>query len=348
MENLQIEYLPINKLKPYPNNPRNNTDAIEAVANSIKEFGFKSPIILDKDNIIVCGHTRYEASKRLRLKEVPVIYADDLTDEQVKAFRLADNKTAELSDWDFDTLDDEINSITDINMSDFGFEILDEADLEIEHERQADIVQGRVENILNLGIGEYEGTGQYDIPILQPVYELPEIKEWIPFNYVLSDKDPEGKAVHFFVDDYQFERLFRNPEKYVEKLRRYVCVATPDFSPYADMPQACQIYNHYRKHWVGAYLQDKGLTVIPTIRASRDDRSLEWYLDGEPEGGIVMISAMWTKGDNESLEYFRREYGTMYEKLKPCKVFLYGNDAIEGLEGNIENLKSFTQKRWDK
>lgn len=346
MENLQIEYLPINKLKPYPNNPRNNTDAIEAVANSIKEFGFKSPIILDKDNIIVCGHTRYEASKRLRLKEVPVIYADDLTDEQVKAFRLADNKTAELSDWDFDTLDDEINSITDINMSDFGFEILDEADLEIEHERQADIVQGRVENILNLGIGEYEGTGQYDIPILQPVYELPEIKEWIPFNYVLSDKDPEGKAVHFFVDDYQFERLFRNPEKYVEKLSRYVCVATPDFSPYADMPQACQIYNHYRKHWVGAYLQDKGLTVIPTIRASLDERSLEWYLDGEPEGGIVMISSMWT-GDEESREYFMTEYNTMFDKLNPCKVFLYGRE-IEGLRGNIEHLKTFTAKKWGK
>ena len=119
----KIEYISIKDIKPYPNNPRNNINAIEAVANSIKEFGFKSPIILDKDNIIVCGHTRYEASKRLRLKEVPVIYADDLTDEQVKAFRLADNKTAELSDWDFDILGDELGAITDIDMSDFGFDL---------------------------------------------------------------------------------------------------------------------------------------------------------------------------------------------------------------------------------
>lgn len=134
----KIEYISIKDIKPYPNNPRNNINAIEAVANSIKEFGFKSPIILDKDNIIVCGHTRYEASKRLRLKEVPVIYADDLTDEQVKAFRLADNKTAELSDWDFDILDAEIDAINDINMADFGFEFKLDIPSDIDDEPEED------------------------------------------------------------------------------------------------------------------------------------------------------------------------------------------------------------------
>lgn len=110
------------ELKPYENNPRNNDEAVETVANSIKEFGFKNPIIIDKDNVIVCGHTRYKAAEKLGFEDAPCIMADDLTEEQIKAFRLADNKTAELASWDFDLLDTELDSILDIDMADFGFE----------------------------------------------------------------------------------------------------------------------------------------------------------------------------------------------------------------------------------
>ena len=344
MEELKIEYLSIDKLKPYDKNARkHNKKDVEKIVNSIKEFGFDDPIGIWGENIIVEGHGRLQAATIIGMKEVPVIRLDHLTDEQRRAYALAHNKTAELSEWDFDLLDDEINDIFDIDMTDFGYELLDE---EFEHEKQAELTQDRVEDILNLNKGSFEGTGKYDIPILEPVYELPPIERWIPFNYVLSDDDPSGKAVHFFVDDYQFERLFRKPEKYVEKLSQYVCVATPDFSPYSDMPNACQIYNHYRKHWVGAYLQNEGLTVIPTIRASRDERSFEWYLDGEPENGIVIISSMWTN-DQESLDYFKREYDLMFDKLNPCKVFLYGRD-IKDLRGDIEHLETFTQERWNK
>jgi len=87
----------IDDLIPYKNNPRNNKDSIDLVANSIKEFGFKVPIIIDKNNIIVTGHTRLLAAKKLGLKTVPCISADDLTDVQIKAFRLADNKVSEKS-----------------------------------------------------------------------------------------------------------------------------------------------------------------------------------------------------------------------------------------------------------
>ena len=340
---MDIDIIKVTDITPYDKNAKKHPDnQVDHIANSIKEFGFRQPLVVDKNNVLVIGHGRLLAAKKLGLEYVPVARADDLTDEQIKAYRLADNRVSE-SEWDFDLLDDEINDIFDIDMSDFGFEILDE---EFEHEKQAELTQDRVEDILNLNKGSFEGIGKYDIPILEPVYELPPIERWIPFNYVLSDDDPSGKAVHFFVDDYQFERLFRNPEKYVEKLRQYVCVATPDFSPYSDMPNACQIYNHYRKHWVGAYLQNEGLTVIPTIRASRDERSFEWYLDGEPENGIVIISSMWTN-DQESLDYFKREYDMMYDKLNPCKVFLYGRD-IKDLRGNIEHLETFTQERWGK
>ena len=118
---MQIINKKITELKPYENNPRKNDEAVDYVANSIKEFGFKVPIVLDKDNVIVAGHTRYKASKKLGLQEIPCIVADDLTDEQIKAFRLADNKVSEMAEWDFPLLDDELDDI-DIDMEQFGFE----------------------------------------------------------------------------------------------------------------------------------------------------------------------------------------------------------------------------------
>lgn len=339
---MEIKTLKLKDLKPYDKNPRHNDEAVELVANSIKEFGFKVPIVIDRNNVIVCGHTRYMACKQLKIKEVPCVVADDLTDNQIKAFRLADNKVAEKAEWDYDLLNAEIDDIVNIDMEDFGFEFIDE---EYEKQVNAEETQRRVENILNLEYAQFKGEGKYDIPKLEPVYELPKIKEWIGFNYVLSDTNPEGKAVHFFIDDYQFERLWNTPERYVDKLKQYVCVATPDFSPYGDMPLATQIFNIYRKNWIGAYLQQNGVTVIPTVRASTDERSLEFYLDGFPKESIVLISNMWTK-NKEQKEYFMREYRGMVETLNPKKIFMYGKEMDE-LKENIEYIKTFTEKRWN-
>ena len=118
---MDVVNLKIKDLKPYEKNPRKNDGAVEYVANSIKEFGFKVPIVVDKDNVIVAGHTRYKAAKKLGLKEVPAIVADDLTDEQIKAFRLADNKVGEFAAWDTELLGEELSEILDIDMEDFGF-----------------------------------------------------------------------------------------------------------------------------------------------------------------------------------------------------------------------------------
>lgn len=111
----------INDLIVYENNPRDNDTAVDAVASSIKEFGFKVPIIITKDNVIIAGHTKLKASLKLGLTEVPCIIADDLNEEQIKAFRLADNKTAELATWDFSKLEEELSNI-DMDMIQFGFE----------------------------------------------------------------------------------------------------------------------------------------------------------------------------------------------------------------------------------
>ena len=122
MDKLKIEYLTTDELIPYANNPRNNDEAVDYVANSIKEFGFKVPCVIDNEKNVVCGHTRLKAAKKLGIKEVPCIIADDLTEEQIKAFRLSDNKVGELAKWNFNLLDEELNGIFDIDMSDFGFE----------------------------------------------------------------------------------------------------------------------------------------------------------------------------------------------------------------------------------
>lgn len=122
MDRKQIIYRDIAELTPYENNPRDNDKAVDAVAASIKEFHFQNPIIVDKDGVIVAGHTRLKAAIKLGLKKVPVIVADDLTDEQVKAFRLADNKTGEIAEWDFEKLEKELRALDDIDMGQFGFE----------------------------------------------------------------------------------------------------------------------------------------------------------------------------------------------------------------------------------
>ena len=112
----------IDEIRPYENNPRVNDGAVGAVAESIREFGFQQPIVVDRDGVIIAGHTRYKAAQRLGLTEVPVVVADNLTDEQVRAYRLADNKTGELAEWDFSALEEELAGIGELDMSLFGFE----------------------------------------------------------------------------------------------------------------------------------------------------------------------------------------------------------------------------------
>lgn len=120
---MQIYDKRLNEIKPYENNPRHNDNAVDAVANSIREFGFKVPIVVDSEGVIVAGHTRYKAAKKLGLKTVPCIVADDLNEEQINAFRLADNKAGEIATWDLDALKVELDNIGEIDMSEFGFNL---------------------------------------------------------------------------------------------------------------------------------------------------------------------------------------------------------------------------------
>jgi ParB/RepB/Spo0J family partition protein len=121
---MKIKEFEIGEIKEYENNPRINDEAVEYVANSIKEFGFKVPIIIDKRKIIIAGHTRLRAAEQLGLEKVPCIIASDLTEDQIKAYRLVDNKTSEFSTWDEDKLYIELMELekVDFNTEQFGFE----------------------------------------------------------------------------------------------------------------------------------------------------------------------------------------------------------------------------------
>lgn len=148
---IEIVMRKIGELKPYENNPRHNDMAVDAVAASIQQFGFKNPVIIDKDGVIVAGHTRYKAAKKMGITDIPCISADDLSDEQIKAFRLADNKTAELAEWDEDLLGKEMQGIINIDMSQFGFSVGED---ELGEEMQDD------KYTLKVKIPQYEITGE--------------------------------------------------------------------------------------------------------------------------------------------------------------------------------------------
>ena len=136
---MNIEYIKIKDLIPYERNPRNNEISVDAVANSIRKFGFMNPIIIDRNNVIVCGHTRLKAAKKLNLVEVPCLRADDISDEDIKAFRLVDNKTGELATWKNKLLDEELAEICRIDMSMFGFPEETKVDIEQNSEDVAEV-----------------------------------------------------------------------------------------------------------------------------------------------------------------------------------------------------------------
>ena len=137
MSDYKIIMMNTEKLKPYENNPRFNEKAVEAVAKSIENFGFKVPIVVDAYNVIVAGHTRLKAAQKLGLAQVPVIVADDLTEEQIKAFRLADNKVSELAEWDFAKLEEELAGI-DMDMSQFNFDM---KELSAEFDKHKEVIE---------------------------------------------------------------------------------------------------------------------------------------------------------------------------------------------------------------
>ena len=188
----------------------------------------------------------------------------------------------------------------------------------------------------NLDKAVFPGVGKYDIPRVLPM-EVEQPVEMIGFNFAAKYRHPEHVGIHFFLKDYQFSRLWTSPDMYTEMLRRFRFVCTPDFSMYTDFPLALQINSHYRKHWLGAYWQSKGITVIPTICWS-DERSFEWCFDGEPEKSTVAVSSVGTQLNERSKSLFLLGYQQMMSRLQPKMVLFHGRIPAE-ITAKMDGIK---------
>lgn len=180
-------------------------------------------------------------------------------------------------------------------------------------------------------LGSYDPancSGPYNIPELSPALPiLPEIKFW-SFSEKKSTKSPNHSGIHFFLDDYRFNVVWTYPDRYIHILRNFAAVCAPDFSIYTNMPAALQIYNHYRKHWVGAYWQSLGINVVPTISWAGPE-SFQWCFDGEPHGSAVAISTIGTQKRRESKALFLAGYREMKKRLNPAQILCYGHIPAE-------------------
>jgi len=351
---IEIKYLNVKDLKAYEKNPRKNDKSVSSVAESIKDFGFKSPIIVDKDNVIICGHTRLKASKKLKLKTVPCIIADDLTEEQIKAYRLADNKVAEQSEWDLGLLNIELTNIADIDMSKFGFEI--ELNTSLPGPEETDFEGNerlRTDRAYNLEFSDLDRTaGRYQMPIIKKDNYIP--KDLISFNYAKTATD-KSVGIHFYIDDYQFERIWNNPFMYATILEEYDCMLTPDFSLYMDMPIALKIYNVYRSRLIGQIMQDYGIKVIPTISWAEKD-TYDFCFDGIEPSSVVSISTIGVKRDDEAFEVWQDGVTEMIKRIKPKTILVYGGKVEYDYQGTdviyyenkvTERMKGYKGKEGD-
>lgn len=157
---------------------------------------------------------------------------------------------------------------------------------------------------------------------------LQEPFEMLGFNYALTEKRPQDKILHFFVDDYQFERVWNDPNKYLPVLERFKAVVMPDFSTYTDFPKVVQMFNHYRNLWLARYWQENGITVIPNINFS-DEQSFEWVFDSIPQHSAVCLSTVGCWLQKEAKRLWLLGYEQMLKRVQPKKILLYGKQFPE-------------------
>lgn len=314
----------IDEIIPYARNARHNEKAVPVVADSIREFGLRGQIVLESREhpVIVTGHTRVAACKSLGWTEIPdenIAYCDGLTDEQIRAFRIADNKTGEVATWNRTLLQHEVKGIKKLDMSRFGCEFKSKH-LQYGAERL------KTDRAYNLHLVDRGGCGAGGFQDLDPVDVRPE--ELMGFNYAKSTDAgaKRGNGCHFFIDDYQFERVWTSPERYLDVLKPFGCVLTPDFSLYMDMPAPMQAWNRYRSQALGRYWQGNGLTVVPTLSWAQAE-SYTFCFDGVPRHSTVATSTVGVKGDAEALAVWMDGMREAMRRVEPSRVLLYGGDV---------------------
>jgi hypothetical protein len=199
-------------------------------------------------------------------------------------------------------------------------------------------------NIYNIDcIANIELSSKYNVPILRVTHSVPD--KLIPFNFVLSAAADNDSYVHFFIDDYMFERVWRNPERYLKCLSKYKGIIAPDFSLFIDMPLAMQIWNLYRNRVIATYYAQSGIDVIPCAGWS-DERSYSFCFEGMPKYSTVAISTNGCLSSKQSLYYFTKGFNKMLEILEPTTILNYGRPAKQAFDGcktRIVQFDSYSQ-----
>lgn len=347
---INIETIGIKSLKKYKNNSKKHSEKqIKMIQNSIKEFGFLSPCLIDEENNVIAGHGRIEAAAGLGIESVPCLRIEGLTEDQRRAYIIADNRLTELGSWDKELLATEISEL-DINDFDIdltGFSIGDIEELNLDTPQIYGEERKRTANAYNMGLVEQD-TIQGDfwqMPIITNDNYVPE--KLIGFNYAKTSEDKKV-GIHFYLDDYQFERIWANPEKYVDVLAQYDCILSPDFSLYLNMPMPMKIWNTYRSRFIGAYYQSKGIKVIPTISWAEKE-TFSFCFEGIPENSIVSVSTIGVKENADALDVWVEGMEKMIEKIKPSKILVYGGQ-LDFNYGDIEVIYYENQvlREWKK
>ena len=312
----------ISDIIPYERNARNNAKAIPVVAESIKEFGLRGTIGLEspENPVIVFGHTRVAACKSLGWTEIPdskIEFCDDLTEEQIRAFRIADNKTGDVATYNKAMLREEVRACK-LDMSRFNCDFKSKR-LPYGAERL------KTDRAYNLDLVSRADCGRDGFPALPKADALPS--ELQGFNYAKSTPNAQkaGKGCHFFIDDYQFERLWTSPAAYLDVLSGYDCVLTPDFSLYMDMPDAMQQWNRYRSAALGRYWAENGLTVVPTLSWAQPS-SYRFCFKGIPKHSTVATSTVGVARDKDAQKVWHDGMREAMRRLQPSRVLLYGKN----------------------
>lgn len=344
IDKLNIETININDLIQYKNNAKKHPQKqIDKIKRSIQEFGFNDPIAIDENNMIIEGHGRYEALKQLGYENVECIRLNNLSEEQKKAYILVHNKLNMDTGFDNKLLNEELFSIDNIDMSDFDFKI-DFDDIFKENERH------RTNDTYNLDLIDIENSSNnfWQMPIIKNNNFIPD--KLIGFNYAKTSKE-KNAGIHFYLDDYQFERLWNNPEEYVDILKQYECILSPDFSLYMDMPMPMKIWNIYRSRQIGQYYQNQGIKVIPTLSWAELE-TFKFCFEGIPQGSIVSISTIGVKKNKEALKIWKQGVDELIKQIKPSTILIYGG-KIDYDYGNIKviyyenQVTERIEKKWE-
>lgn len=340
---MQVQEIDINLLKELDINPRKNDKAVEKLTELINHYGFTNPIIVNKDYTVLAGHTRLKACKKLNYDTVPVIFVD-YDKSKALAYAIADNKSNELASWDIPKLKD---CFSLIDNKDFEFTCFEMPKIEnflLDKDSKKESFRSSEIDFFNLKLGNYESTNLYQFPDVES--NKIDVVDLLPFNYCLTAKKSDfKKTVHFYIDDYQFERVWNAPEVYLKLLKNFNGCIAPDFSTYADFPDPLKRFNIYRSRWLQRFWQENGINVITSLVWCCPD-SLYYCTEGVKEGTDICLSNVGNGKTKGSLESCTDDFVYIVKKIKPQNLYLYGKDIKELYDyTNVIHFKPFMDKR---